>query len=108
MINFKIGDKIVINDTSKIIGNYVLKLKEDTEYLVVGVSDVTGCPCIDVGTYSSFLVEEETPYIELFRREPITKETLDYIKRKHPYIPPNEEIDKLLIILTNTNIINTK
>jgi hypothetical protein len=78
-----------------------LWLKEDTEYLVVGIDNNNSCPCIDIGFRYHFLDNYEMPQIELVTRKPISQETIDYIRNKFPYIAPSQEVDNLLIKLTN-------
>lgn len=72
---------------------------------MIGVDSNNGCPCIDIGNRYHFLDVYEIPYIELVKREPINQETIDYINNKFPYISPNQEVENLLIKLTNTNFI---
>ena len=102
MSNYKIGDKVAIVDNSK-IGCYLFRLKGIREYWIVGIDDEDGCPCIAYEDYTWYLAKDELDDIALIEESSI--ESRRYVEKNYPYVPPNKEVQYLLIRLINKNIV---
>lgn len=94
---YKVGDKVVITDSKKVKGSSIRQIKEDIEYLVIGIDNIDDCPVIAVVNRINFLSDYEVPFIKFTKIATI--EEVDSIKEIYPYIPPNKEIEELIIKL---------
>lgn len=97
---YSIGDKVTIVDNSK-IRCYFYTFKGIREYWIVGIDDKDGCPCIAYEDWTWYLTKDEVDGIKL--SEGSTEESRKRVKKEYPYVPPNKEIQYLLIRLTSQN-----
>lgn len=102
--NYEIGDKVAIVDNSK-IGCPMYTIKGVREYLIVGIDDEDGCPCIAHEDYTWFLTKDEVDGIMLI--EESSEDSRAYIEKAYPYVPPNKEAQYLLIRLMHKNDIRS-
>lgn len=99
-MNISVGDVIRITNVAKVNGGYMIGLREDETYTVVGVDDTTGCPAIMVNNYLFYFSKDNTIHISVVNKTNATTtgyfDVMELVNDLAGYVPPNNEINNLI------------
>lgn len=102
-MKFKVGNKVVFTNVKKIKSGRMHELKENVEYVIIGVDRQDGCPYVVVDDAILYTLKSEQKYIEIREADELSHKEYKQLLSKFQYIPKSKMILYLIIQLEKQN-----